>query len=90
MSKQFAKGNVYVFTKKKYMEASCKAHSKSFVNYDKGIWVNMTNGSEVTIDGRYMGSARGMLLVPEWCKCIKNNNSKIEMRENNERNKNNL
>lgn len=80
MSKQFVKGNIYVFTKKKFMEVSCKDHSKSFVSFNSGIWPNKVNGNEVTISGKYRGSARGMLLVPEWCKCIKNNNPKIERR----------
>ncbi|MCB2308864.1 hypothetical protein LGL08_20740 [Clostridium estertheticum] len=78
MSKQFVKGNVYVFTKKKYMKESCKTNSKSFVN--SKIWVDQINGNKVTIDGNQYGSLgkMGMLVVPEWCKCIKNNNPKIE------------
>lgn len=77
MSKQFVKGNVYVFTKKKYMKESCKTHSKSVINVNSKIWVNIINGNEVIVNGKCSGNVGEMLVVPEWCKCIKNNNPKI-------------
>ena len=74
MSKQFVKGNVYVFTKKKYIETSGSDYS------DYKTWVNMINGNKVTIDNRTNGSAGKleMFVIPGWCKCIKNNNPIIK------------
>lgn len=77
MSKQFVKGNVYVFTKKKFLKERCKTQLKSSVNSNHG-WPNKINGNEITMTGHYTGDAKEMLIVPEWCKCIKNNNPKIE------------
>jgi len=77
MSKQFVKGNVYVFTKKKYLEDRCKYHPKSVVKQSLA-WVNLVNGNEVEIENDRNGKARSMYIHPEWCKCIKNNNPKIE------------
>ena len=80
MSKQFVKGNVYVFTKKRYMKDRCKTRSKSYVNSESKTWVDMINGNKVTIDGERAGSAGRLefFVHPDWCKCIKNNNPKIK------------
>jgi len=74
MSKQFVKGNVYVFTKKKYIAASGSSYP------DSKIWVDITNGNKVTFANIHSGNAGKleMFVFPEWCKCIKNNNPKIE------------
>lgn len=77
MSKQFIKGNVYVFTKKKFLEERSKRKSKAPLKPNL-IWVNMINGNEVTFKDNFSGEIRGLSVYAEWCKCIKNNNPKIE------------
>jgi len=76
MSKQFVKGNVYVFTKKKYLDDKRKNKklSEQLTKDSLSFWVNSTNGKEVTMIGDSSGEAAGMTVFPEWCKCIKNNN----------------
>jgi len=69
MSKQFVKGNVYVFSSKK-----CKPTQIM-------TWPNKINGNKVTITSKYSGEIGIFGLVPQWCKCIKNNNPKIESEE---------
>lgn len=76
MAKQFVKGNVYVFTKEKYLQEKNKNKSSSkseIKGYLKG-WVNSVNGNEVEILDSFNGDVRGMSVDVEWCKCIKNNN----------------
>jgi len=83
MSKQFIKGNVYVFTKKKYIQERRKRgdFSKFTTKFSLKGWVNSINGNEITIEGIWTGKARGMFVSPDWCKCIKNNNPKVERKE---------
>ena len=81
MSKQFVKGNVYVFTKKNYMKQQCKTHSKSFAKLYLKKWVNSVNGNEVVVEDKWNGKTGMMIVSPEWCKCIKNNNPKVESEE---------
>ena len=82
MSKQFVKGNVYVFTKKKYLDdkRKNKLGLKSDTKDSLRFWVKSINGNKVTVDGKLDGVAGKtiMFVVPKWCKCIKNNNPKIE------------
>lgn len=63
MSKQFIKGNVYVFIAKKVGRKS-----KFFV------WESDINGNVVTIARKNMGFVDAYRIFPHWCKCIKNNN----------------
>ena len=72
MSKQFIEGNVYVFTKKKFLERQNKRKLK----YPKVElrWVNRANGHQVAVSNKFSGYADGWGVSPEWCKCIKNNN----------------
>ena len=79
MAKRFVKGNVYVFTKKKFLEEKSKRSMKSVTNLK--LWVDSINGNEVTIRSRGSGSVLGLNVCPEWCKCIKNNNPKIKSEE---------
>ena len=78
MSNQFVKGNVYVFTKKKYKKEVKDKHSMY-----KGDWVSQANGRAVIVIGAYCGhiNSKGetfvILVSVDWCKCIKNNNPKI-------------
>ncbi len=81
MSKQFIKGNVYVFTKKRYLADACKYNSKSIAKLSLKIWGNRINGNEVTVDSNFSASVRGMFVCPDWCKCIKNNSPRIESKE---------
>ena len=78
MSKQFIEGNVYVFTKKKFLKDVKKTQSKFNIKYWVIGWVNSINGNEVKIRSYINGSVGAMFVNPEWCKCIKNNNPKIE------------
>jgi len=81
MSKQFVKGNVYVFAKKKFMEEKLKRSSKSDAQMSLKKWVNSINGNEITMTDNWSGNVAGMLVNPSWCKCIKNNNPKIGSEE---------
>jgi hypothetical protein len=83
MSKQFIKGNVYVFTRKKYLEDKSKQKNCSglIAKASSTLWARSINGNEVIVKGKWCGEAGGMFVVPEWCKCIKNNNPKIESEE---------
>jgi hypothetical protein len=82
MSKQFIKGNIYVFTKKKYMEDVRKYQNKAYIKRWMSGWVKDTNGNEVTVlDGQNGITSSGMYVNPEWCKCIKNNNPTVETNE---------
>lgn len=80
MSKQFIKGNVYVFTKKKYIQERRKRsdYSKFTTKFSLKGWVNLINGNEVTIEGNFTGKVNRMFVSSDWCKCIKNNNPKVE------------
>ena len=61
MSKKFVKGNIYVFTKKKFLK----------MGYGKRLeWVKKINGRQVTITGKYDGYVDEFIVDPEWCKCI--------------------
>ena len=75
MSKQFIEGNVYVFTKKKYLEDRKKGGRKSDIKLSLK-WVDSVNGNKVTVANKCSGSVGKlkMFVFPEWCKCIKNNN----------------
>ena len=69
MSKQFVKGNVYVFSKKAFLRAEGR---EDWGEYQK--WVNHANGRVVEIWGEVNGGVLDCLVViPRWCKCIKNN-----------------
>lgn len=80
MSKQFVKGNIYVFTKKKYLEDKRKSKKSSDIGTKDSLrlWVNSINGNKVTTDDKWSGftGKMEMFVAPEWCKCIKNNNPK--------------
>jgi len=83
MPKRFIKGNVYVFTKKKFMQERGKRSKDLRLAaklFSKG-WVNLINGNEVTIEGDWAGKVNEMFISPDWCKCIKNNNPKVERKE---------
>lgn len=72
MSKQFIEGNVYVFTKKKFLE---RQNQSKFNTIKKELsWVNKANGHQVAINNKFGGRANGWGVSAEWCKCIKNNN----------------
>ena len=75
MSKQFIKGNVYVFTKERFAKSTSKPELA-----DNRNWVNRINGNEVTVVNRFSGEAGNFSLYvnPNWCKCIKNNNPKFK------------
>ena len=81
MSKQFVKGNVYVFTRKNFIKSMGAKGHKSVLG--KEGWVNHCNGNVVTIEDNYYGNMGndGSDVVSDWCKCIKNNNPKIESEE---------
>ncbi|MEG2918844.1 MAG: hypothetical protein RR851_13025 [Clostridium sp.] len=67
MSKEFIKGNTYVFTKKKFIEAEGR---KAYCGC-KG-WVNKSNGNEVTVLNKIDSVTNaGFFMSPEWCKCVK-------------------
>lgn len=70
MSKQFVKGNVYVFSKKKFL---ARQNEKKF-KYPKTElrWVNRANGHQVAVSNKFGGYANGFGVSPEWCKCISN------------------
>jgi|GEM_PF-5621602 len=73
MSKQFIKGNVYVFTTKKFMKVDEPLGDK------KGSWITRLNGNKITtIHNSHDAYIEGFAMKPTWCKCIKNNNPKIE------------
>jgi hypothetical protein len=78
MAKQFIKGNVYVFTKKNYIKSEGK---KDYIKASKP-WVDDMNGRIVIINNKSSGSIGQWRTAPGWCKCIKNNNSKIERERN--------
>ena len=70
MSKQFVEGNVYVFTKKKFLE---RQNQSKFNTIKKELsWVNEANGHQVAIIDQFGGYANGWGVIPEWCKCISN------------------
>ena len=61
MSKKFVKGNIYVFTRKKFLK----------MEYGKCLeWVKKINGRQVTITGKYDCYVDEFIVDPEWCKCI--------------------
>ena len=74
MSKQFIKGNVYVFIAKKIKQKMQK--SNKYYTWHKAI-----NGNKVTMVSQNDGMVGQYRVMPEWCKCIKNNNPKIESEE---------
>ncbi|MEG1256653.1 hypothetical protein [Clostridium sp.] len=68
MSKEFIKGNTYVFTKKKFLKTEGRKTYK--ISKD---WVDGCNGSEVVVLNESNSITRGYFISPEWCKCIKVN-----------------
>ncbi len=72
MSKQFIEGNVYVFTKKKFIDSQRKNEMK--VTENTLAWVNEINGMVIAREGEREGCIKGYGIIPKWCKCIKNNN----------------
>ena len=68
MAKQFIKGNIYVFSNKKFATLEGKKESKWHT------WVKLINGSKVNIEDINIGKCKTYEVFPEWCKCIKNNN----------------
>lgn len=89
MSKQFVKGNVYVFTKKKLLKNMRKIYHNNRSS-TRNTWANEVNGNIVTVSNagnawvkNYGDDAcvKTYSVDPEWCKCIKNNNPKIESEE---------
>jgi len=67
MSKQFIKGNVYVFTKKKFTKHMGKKELQ-ITRRTGQSWVDEVNGNEVE-----NGNISCYGILPKWCKCIKNN-----------------
>lgn len=68
MCKQFVEGNVYAFSRKKYLQdrrfrGSCK----------QDYWPKKANGNIVIIDNVDEGHCgpSEFDVVPEWCVCIK-------------------
>lgn len=59
----FIKGNTYVFTKEKFLEDIGKAKFNP--------WIDLISGCEVEIVDEFRGMVNGYLVVPDWCKCIK-------------------
>ena len=73
MLSKFIKGNVYVFTKKKFI----KDMGKKKYQKKKGLnWVDKINGGIVKINGSNVGNIHGYSVDPDWCKCISNKNNK--------------
>ena len=70
MSKQFMKGNIYVFTKKNFLKSMGKKLYKDSFITKEASWVNLMNGNKVSIIYKYSAEVRGYLVNPEWCKCI--------------------
>lgn len=70
MSKQFVEGNVYVFTKKKFLER--QNQSKFNIIKKEPSWVNKANGHQVAVSNKFSGYVNGFGVSPEWCKCISN------------------
>lgn len=69
MSKQFVKGNIYVFSKKAFLKEEGRKDWKQ-----NKKWVNIANGRIVKIWDESNGSIlRCLCVIPQWCKCIKNN-----------------
>ena len=66
MSKQFVKGNTYVFTTKKFKADVTFENASS--NTKKGSWIAEINGQIVDIKNR---KCREYSVTPQWCKCIK-------------------
>lgn len=68
MCKQFVEGNVYVFSRKKYLQ---ERRSKGRVKQDS--WPKKANGNIVIIDNADEGHCGflGYDVVPAWCVCIK-------------------
>ena len=61
MSKKFVEGNIYVFTRKKFLKFGYGKH----VECAKRI-----NGRKVTITKENEGYVDNYIIDPEWCKCI--------------------
>ena len=73
MSKQFVKGNVYVFSKKAFLrEERKRKYGRKNWEHNKG-WVNFINGRMVSIEDKLSGNIFGMSVFPQWCKCVENN-----------------
>lgn len=68
MCKQFVEGNVYVFSRKKYLQ---ERRSKGRVK--QAYWPKRANGNIVIIDNEYEGHCgpSEFDVVPAWCVCIK-------------------
>ena len=65
MSKQFIEGNVYVFVAKRV---------KSKCSLNLLTWESDVNGRVVTIESEDKAFIGTYGILPQWCKCIKNNN----------------
>lgn len=72
MAKHFIKGNKYVFSAKKFKKDMGKKTYKR-----SKWWVNENNGREVTIESSITGECGYYLIIPEWCKCIKNSQGRL-------------
>ena len=64
MSKQFVKGNVYVFTKKAFLrDERKKVCSKISWKESKG-WINRMNGCEISVQDEFSGNvSEGFLSI---------------------------
>lgn len=65
MSKKFIEGGIYVFTKKKFIQRMGKVYEQ------EKNWVNGLNGNQVILNSQFTGDIRHNLVIPQWCKCIK-------------------
>ncbi|MEG0133075.1 MAG: hypothetical protein RR851_10310 [Clostridium sp.] len=66
MSKEFIKGNTYVFTKKKFV----KSEGRKIYKESKD-WVDECNGNKVINAEYQFGVIRYWSINPAWCKCVK-------------------
>lgn len=82
MSKQFVKGNVYVFSKKAFLRDKRKKGCSEISWRESKGWVNHINGREISVQDEFSGNVSEDFLeyfvVPEWCKCIKNKTQQKE------------
>ena len=72
MAKQFVEGNKYVFSAKKF-----KNHMGKKKYETNKCWVNESNGRAVTIESSVTGGYEYYGIVPQWCKCIENNQGRL-------------
>ncbi len=78
MSKQFVKGNVYVFTCKKCIKSLNDKRSKAFIKFTRP-WCFELNGNQIYIDDKTHGhiGSKNYIIKQEWCKCISNKSKPI-------------